>query len=230
MCGISSYGSILLWLAEVLGARRRWEQEKLLNMSDINIWVDWVLLRMRLCIGDAEGVERRCFCHDTWHISPSVKMKSCQCVWLLVLEGRSISSWLAHYRNLSCAAMALAMVGEHSSTFSEAQGRKLCVLCQTAQTACSSFRAGLTGGLSFLAFCLKMSFIISLSCLDLTADVSSVLKTKSRGGEQGLSVAIAWVHLQCLSACLLLQLNGWCEVWTDCSVAVSSPSWLLQGN
>lgn len=153
-------------------------------------------------------MERRCFCHDTLHISPSVKMKSCQCVWLLVLEGRTISSWLAHYRNLSCAAMALAMVGEHSSTFSEAQGRKLYVLCQTAQTACSSFRADLTGGLSFIAFCLKMSFIISLSCLDLTADVSSVLKTKSRGGEQGLSVAIAWVHLQCLSACLLLQLNG----------------------
>lgn len=39
----------------------------------INIWVDWVLLRMTLCIGDAEGVERWCL---SWHISASVTMNS----------------------------------------------------------------------------------------------------------------------------------------------------------
>lgn len=71
---------------------------------------------------------------------------------------------------------------------------------------------GLTGGLSCLAFCLKMSFIISLSCLELTADVSSDLKTKSTGGEKGLSPAIAWVHLWCPSICLTLQLKELSEV------------------
>lgn len=67
------------------------------------------------------------------YVSASVTMKSCQCVWLLVLESCSIFSCLTHYRHLSCTPMALAMVGEHFSTLE----RKLYVLCwpRTAESA-----------------------------------------------------------------------------------------------
>lgn len=124
--------------------------------------------------------------------------------------------------------MALAMVGRHFSIFWTAQEK--CMFCvRLHRLLVHSSGPGLSGGLSYLTLS-AWRWCISLLCLELTADVSSVLKTKSTGGEQGLSPAIAWVHLQCPSTCLPLQLNGWSEVWTACSVAVSSPSRLLQGN
>ena len=57
----------ILWLAEMLGARRRKIVE---YVWPISIWINWVILSMRICIGDVDRVERRGFCHDTGRLCP----------------------------------------------------------------------------------------------------------------------------------------------------------------
>lgn len=92
-------------------------------------------------------------------------MKSCQCVLLLVLESRGIFSWFAHYWNLSCAAMTLAMEPrwESISQLSQRPKGESCTFCVRLHRLLVEFSGpGLTGGLS--SFCLN---IICLSYLEL---------------------------------------------------------------
>ena len=162
MCGISSDCSSLLCLMACrdVGSKEKMGARKIVKyVWPINIWIDWVLLSMRLCIGDADGVERRGFCHDTSRLW--LRLSQCHDEELSVHLALSIGN-LEHFFMVD--ALQGSILHSHGPShggrafLNLLRGPREKAVCSVLASDCSLLQEhgvhrsdpGLTGGLSYL--------------------------------------------------------------------------------